>query len=62
VPVWLPIDAKYPVEHYQRLQDAQDAADGGHWAAGNAFETSIRGEARKIAASTWHRRTPRTLP
>nr|WP_281355035.1 DNA recombination protein RmuC [Comamonas jiangduensis] len=25
-PVWLPIDAKYPVEHYQRLQDALDAA------------------------------------
>jgi DNA recombination protein RmuC len=29
-PVWLPIDAKYPVEHYQRLQDAQDSADRGH--------------------------------
>lgn len=50
-PVWLPIDAKYPVEHYQRLQDAQDSADRvGIAAAGNAFETSIRGEARKIAS------------
>ena len=50
-PVWLPIDAKYPVEHYQRLQDAQDSADRvGIVAAGNAFETSIRGEARKIAS------------
>jgi DNA recombination protein RmuC len=49
-PVWLPIDAKYPVEHYQRLQDAQDSADRvAIVAAGNAFETSIRGEARKIA-------------
>ncbi|WP_376709585.1 DNA recombination protein RmuC [Comamonas sp.] len=49
-PVWLPIDAKYPVEHYQRLQDAQDSADRvAIAAAGNAFETSIRGEARKIA-------------
>ncbi len=51
VPVWLPIDAKYPVEHYQRLQDALDAAErGAIMAAGNAFETSIRAEARKIAA------------
>lgn len=50
-PVWLPIDAKYPVEHYQRLQDAQDSADRvALVAAGNAFETSIRAEAKKIAA------------
>ncbi|WP_218243093.1 DNA recombination protein RmuC [Comamonas fluminis] len=49
-PVWLPIDAKYPVEHYQRLQDAQDSADrAAIAAAGNAFESSIRAEARKIA-------------
>ena len=49
-PVWLPIDAKYPVEHFQRLQDAQDSADRvAIAAAGNAFETSIRTEARKIA-------------
>src|SRR5574343_937436 len=26
-PVWLPIDAKYPVEDYQRLHDAQDSGD-----------------------------------
>jgi DNA recombination protein RmuC len=50
-PVWLPIDAKYPVEHYQRLMDAQDAADkAAVTAAGNAFEASLRAEARKIAA------------
>ncbi|MRT18761.1 DNA recombination protein RmuC [Comamonas sp. CAH-2] len=50
-PVWLPIDAKYPVEHYQRLQNAMDDADkAGMAAAGQALESSIRGEARKIAA------------
>ena len=50
-PVWLPIDAKYPVEHYQRLQDAQDAADKQAVAsAGNALESSIRNEAKKIAS------------
>ncbi|MPM46487.1 hypothetical protein SDC9_93190 [bioreactor metagenome] len=48
-PVWLPIDSKYPVEHYQRLLDASEAADKlAMVAAGNAFETSIRLEARKI--------------
>ena len=50
-PVWLPVDSKYPVEHYQRLIDAQESADkAAIQAAGNAFETSIRGEARKIHA------------
>ena len=50
-PVWLPMDAKYPVEHYQRLQDAQDGADRvAIAAAGNAFEASIRAEAKKIAS------------
>lgn len=50
-PVWLPIDAKYPVEQYQRLLDAQEAADKpAMLSAGNAFETSIRAEARKISA------------
>lgn len=50
-PVWLPIDAKYPVEHYQRLQDAWDAGDKVAMVAlGNALESSIRNEAKKIAA------------
>jgi len=50
-PVWLPVDSKYPVEHYQRLVDAQEAADkAAMQAAGNAFEASIRGEAKKIHA------------
>jgi DNA recombination protein RmuC len=26
--VWLPIDAKFPIEDYQRLQDAQEKGDG----------------------------------
>ncbi len=50
-PVWLPIDSKYPVEHYQRLMDAQDAADKAQiQSAGTAFETSIKFEAKKIYA------------
>ncbi|MDD2546410.1 MAG: DNA recombination protein RmuC [Burkholderiaceae bacterium] len=50
-PVWLPIDSKYPVETYQRLMDAQDAADkAAIVSVGNAFETSIKAEAKKIAA------------
>lgn len=48
-PVWLPIDSKYPVEQYQRLLDAQDVADkAAIVSAGNAFETSIKLEAKKI--------------
>ncbi|WP_404299969.1 DNA recombination protein RmuC [Alicycliphilus denitrificans] len=48
-PVWLPIDSKYPVEHYQRLLDAQEQADKAAMAAaGNAFESSIKLEAKKI--------------
>ncbi|SDC14602.1 DNA recombination protein RmuC [Paracidovorax valerianellae] len=50
-PVWLPIDSKYPVEQYQRLLDAHDAADKvAVLSAGNAFEASIKLEARKIFA------------
>lgn len=50
-PVWLPIDSKYPVEQYQRLLDAQDAADKpAITSAGAAFETSIKAEAKKIFA------------
>ena len=48
-PVWLPIDSKYPVEHYQRLLDAQEQADkAAITSAGNAFEASIKLEAKKI--------------
>jgi DNA recombination protein RmuC len=48
-PVWLPIDAKYPVEDYQRLLDAQDAADAeGALLAGKALELRVREEAKRI--------------
>ncbi|MDR6937168.1 DNA recombination protein RmuC [Luteibacter sp. 3190] len=48
-PVWLPIDAKYPVEDYQRLLDAQDAADAdAAHAAGKALELRVREEAKRI--------------
>ena len=47
--LWLPIDAKFPTEDYERLLAAQEAADAGAVAvAGQALETRIRHEARKI--------------
>jgi len=48
-PVWLPIDAKFPVEDYQRLLDAQEAGDvAGMDAASKQLETRIRLSAREI--------------
>jgi DNA recombination protein RmuC len=49
-PVWLPIDAKFPGEDYERLLDAQQRADAaGVDAAAKALETRIRLEAKSIA-------------
>lgn len=49
VPLWLPIDAKFPTEDYERLLAAQEAADAAAMElAGNALETRIRSEAKKI--------------
>ena len=49
-PLWLPIDAKFPNEDYERLLDAQANADvAGAEAAGKALEARIRLEARSIA-------------
>ncbi|HSV70643.1 MAG TPA: DNA recombination protein RmuC [Methylibium sp.] len=49
-PVWLPIDAKFPREDYERLLDAQDRADkDAADAAGKALEQRIRDEAKSIA-------------
>jgi DNA recombination protein RmuC len=49
-PVWLPLDAKFPTEDYQRLQDAQEAADPARVeAAAKALESRVRLEARTIA-------------
>ncbi len=48
--VWLPIDAKFPIEDYQRLLDAQDSSNGTLVAdAQKGIETRIKGEAKKIA-------------
>lgn len=47
--VYLPIDAKFPVEDYERLQNAQEAADiVALEAAGKALENRIKLEAKKI--------------
>ena len=51
-PVWLPIDAKFPREDYERLLEAQDRADAlGAETAAKALETRIRTEAKSIAES-----------
>jgi len=48
-PVWLPIDAKFPVEDYQRLIDAQEAGDaGGMEAAARQLDARIRASAKEI--------------
>ncbi|MEX3556706.1 MAG: DNA recombination protein RmuC [Burkholderia gladioli] len=49
-PVWLPIDAKFPREDYERLVDAQERADvGAVEEAARALELRIRAEAKSIA-------------
>lgn len=49
-PIWLPIDAKFPNEDYERLLDAQARADAlGAEIAGRALEQRIRLEAKSIA-------------
>ncbi|NRR30102.1 DNA recombination protein RmuC [Oxalobacteraceae bacterium] len=49
-PVWMPIDAKFPKEQYERLLDAAERADAeGVALAGRELERAVRGEARTIA-------------
>jgi DNA recombination protein RmuC len=49
-PCWLPIDAKFPNEDYERLLDAQMRADAAAAdQAAKALETRIRQEAKSIA-------------
>lgn len=49
-PCWLPIDAKFPREDYERLQEAQDRADkDAAELAGLALERRIRLEAASIS-------------
>ncbi|MDP1690500.1 MAG: DNA recombination protein RmuC [Burkholderiaceae bacterium] len=48
-PLWLPIDAKFPREDYERLLDAQERADPiAAEAAAKAIEMRLRVEARTI--------------
>jgi DNA recombination protein RmuC len=47
--IWLPIDAKFPRDDYERLLDAQECADvEAATKAGAALERRIRDEAKKI--------------
>ena len=49
-PLWLPIDAKFPNDDYERLLDAQGRADAqAAELAGKALEARIRLEAKSIA-------------
>ena len=48
-PLWLPIDAKFPREDYERLLDAHERADApGMEVCAKAIETRLRLEARTI--------------
>ena len=48
--MWLPIDAKFPREDYERLVDAQERADKpAAESAGKALEVRLKLEARHIA-------------
>ena len=52
LPVWLPIDAKFPREDYERLLEAQNRSDApGAETAAKAMEARIRLEAKTIADS-----------
>jgi DNA recombination protein RmuC len=48
-PVWLPVDAKFPREDWERLQQAHDRADASAAdEASRALEARIRAEAKRI--------------
>jgi DNA recombination protein RmuC len=50
-PVWLPIDAKFPKEEYERLMDAHESADrDGIKAAGTALARAVELQAKTIVA------------
>jgi DNA recombination protein RmuC len=49
-PVWMPIDAKFPKEQYERLAEAAERADAdGVALAGRELERAVRVEAKSIA-------------
>ena len=50
-PVWLPIDAKFPKEEYERLMDAHENADrDGIKAAGTALARAVETQAKLIVS------------
>lgn len=50
-PLWLPIDAKFPVEDYQRLSEAQERSDAESIEnAGRQLENRVKSCARDISA------------
>ncbi|HSC00550.1 MAG TPA: DNA recombination protein RmuC [Burkholderiaceae bacterium] len=50
-PLWLPVDAKFPRDDYERLLDAQERADpAAAESAAAAIETRLRNEAKSIRA------------
>jgi DNA recombination protein RmuC len=54
-PLWLPIDAKFPTEDYERLIDASEQGDvEAVDLAGKALETRIRHSANEIAIKYIH--------
>jgi DNA recombination protein RmuC len=63
IPVWLPLDAKFPVEDYDRLVDASQRGDlDAVEIAAKAIESEIRASARTISESTSARRTRPNSP
>jgi len=55
LPLWLPIDAKFPFDDYERLVDATDRGSASDVdAASKAFDNRIRGQARDISAKYVH--------
>nr|WP_199720526.1 DNA recombination protein RmuC [Stagnimonas aquatica] len=49
VPVWLPVDAKFPREDYERLVDAAERGElAAIEAAGKALETAVKVQAKSI--------------
>ena len=55
IPVWLPLDAKFPVEDYERLVDASQRGDGDAVEiAAKGIETVIRGSAKSICEKYIH--------
>ena len=55
LPVWLPVDAKFPVQDYERLVDASQRGDvDAVEIAAKAIETGIRSSARTICEKYIH--------